>query len=154
MIPMVFLLSSIVALVFAYVLEYFFNMLPCKLCIYERIIYYVAGLLAIICTLIKSKRILVYSMFCIYLIGTIISFYHVGLELHLFQDILGCAERVSSNVSVEELKSNLLNPNYSPSCNKPHYVLGISLVTWNLIYLVTALFVSGKIYCAKKKKLK
>ncbi|MDG7052522.1 MAG: disulfide bond formation protein B [Wolbachia endosymbiont of Alcedoecus sp.] len=147
----VFLLSSAVALIFAYVLEYFFNMLPCKLCIYERIVYYVAGLLAV-AHMIKDNKILVCVMFCSYLIGAIISFYHVGLELRLFHDVLGCTEQASGNVSVEELRNNLLNPNYSPSCDRPHYFLGVSLATWNLIYLMAALFVSGKVYCGEKKK--
>ncbi|MEY2393288.1 disulfide bond formation protein B [Wolbachia endosymbiont of Tettigetta isshikii] len=147
----ILLLSSAVALIFAYVLEYFFNMLPCKLCIYERIVYYVAGLLAV-AHMIKDNKILVYAVFCSYLIGAIISFYHVGLELRLFHDVLGCTEQASGNVSVKELRNNLLNPNYSPSCDRSHYVLGVSLATWNLIYLIAALFVSGKVYCGEKKK--
>ncbi|NEV49713.1 disulfide bond formation protein B [Wolbachia pipientis] len=152
-IPTIFLLSSVFALIFAYVLEYFFNMLPCKLCTYERVVYYVAGLLAVVCML-KDNKILIYAMFCSYLIGAVISFYHVGLELHLFHDVLGCTERASGNVSIEELRNNLLNPNYSPSCDIPHYVLGVSLATWNLIYLIAALFVSGKVYCGERKKSK
>ncbi|MGL9732645.1 MAG: disulfide bond formation protein B [Wolbachia sp.] len=151
--PTIFLLSSAFALIFAYVLEYFFYMLPCKLCIYERIVYYVAVLLAV-ANIIKDKKILVYIMFCDYFIGAIISFYHVGLELCLFHDILGCTEQVSGNVSIEELRNNLLNPNYSPSCDRPHYVLGVSLATWNLIYLIAALFLSGKMYYGEKKKSK
>jgi disulfide bond formation protein DsbB len=102
----------------------------------------------------KNSKILAYAMFCSYLIGAIISFYHVGLELRLFHDILGCTEQASGNVSVEELRNNLLNPNYSPSCDRPHYVLGVSLATWNLIYLIAALFMSGKVYCGEKKKSK
>ncbi|GFR11757.1 disulfide bond formation protein DsbB [Trichonephila clavata] len=78
----------------------------------------------------------------------------MSLELHLFHDILGCTEQASGNVSIEELRNNLLNPNYSPSCDRPHYVLGVSLATWNLIYLIVALFVSGKVYCGERKKSK
>ncbi|AAW71173.1 Disulfide bond formation protein DsbB [Wolbachia endosymbiont strain TRS of Brugia malayi] len=147
----IFLLSSAIALVFAYVLEYFFNMLPCKLCMYERIIYYVAGLLTVV-YMLKNNKVLIYAMFCSYLIGAVISFYHVGLEFHLFHDVLGCAEQASSNASVEELRHNLLNPDYSPFCDRPRYILGVSLATWNLIYLIAALFLSGKIYCGEGKK--
>ncbi|QOD38305.1 disulfide bond formation protein B [Candidatus Wolbachia massiliensis] len=148
-VPTIFLLLSTVALIFAYVLEYFFNMLPCKLCIYERIVYYIAGLLAVM-YILKNSKILVYAIFFSYLIGAIISFYHVGLELRWFHDVFGCTEQTSGNVSVEELRNNLLNPNYSPSCDRPHYVLGISLATWNLIYLIAALFVSGRMYCRER----
>ncbi|MGL9681737.1 MAG: disulfide bond formation protein B [Wolbachia sp.] len=152
-IPIIILLSSTVALIFSYVLEYFFYMLPCKLCIYERIVYYVGGLLSV-AHMIKDNKILVYVMFCNYLIGAIISFYHVGLEFRLFHDVLGCTEQANGNFSIEELRNNLLNLSYSPSCNRPHYVLGVSLATWNLIYLIAALFVSGKMYCGERKKSK
>lgn len=146
--PAIFLLSSVAALVIAYVLQYFFNMLPCKLCIYERIVFYAAVLLAVAC-LLKHNKILIYMMFCSYIIGTIISFYHIGLELHWFHDIVGCTEQVSNNVTMEELKNNLLNPNYSPSCDKPHYILGISLAMWNLMYLLAVLFISSSTYIKK-----
>lgn len=148
----IFLLSSAVALIFAYVLEYFFSMIPCKLCIYEQVVYYVTGLLAV-AYMFKDNKILIYTMFFSYLIGVIISFYHVGLELHIFHDVLGCTEQASGNVSIEELRNNLLNPNYSPSCDRPHYVFGVSLATWNLIYLIVALFLSGKMYCEERNKV-
>nr|WP_255453428.1 disulfide bond formation protein B [Wolbachia endosymbiont of Atemnus politus] len=54
-IPAIFLLSSAVALIFAYVLEYFYNMPPCKLCTYERIVYYITGLLAVAYILKNNK---------------------------------------------------------------------------------------------------
>ncbi|QKX01212.1 disulfide bond formation protein B [Wolbachia endosymbiont of Dipetalonema caudispina] len=148
-----FLLSSIFALIFAYSLEHFFNMLPCKLCIYERVIYYITGLLVTL-YMLKDSKILIYTMFCNYLIGTVISFYHIGLELHLFHDILGCTEEIisGSNINMEELKNKLLNPNYSPSCDRPHYILGASLATWNFIYLIAALLLLRKIYLGRNKE--
>jgi disulfide bond formation protein DsbB len=150
--PVIFLLSSAAALAVAHVLQYFFNMLPCKLCIYERVVYYIVGLTAIVCML-KNNKILIYMMFCSYIVGAIISFYHMGLEFHWFHDVFGCTEQTSGNVSVQELKNNLLNPNHSASCDRPYYVLGLSLATWNLVYLIVVLFLSGKA-CAERKKLK
>ncbi|CCF77915.1 disulfide bond formation protein DsbB [Wolbachia endosymbiont of Onchocerca ochengi] len=153
-VSIIFLLSSTFALIFAYVLEYFFNMLPCKLCIYERIVYYITGLLVVV-HMLKKNKILIYAMFCSYFIGTVISFYHIGLELHLFYDILGCTEQVvGDNVSIEELRNKLLNPNYSPSCDRPSYILGVSVATWNLIYLIAALFLSRRMYYGGKRNLK
>ncbi|QKX02119.1 disulfide bond formation protein B [Wolbachia endosymbiont of Dirofilaria (Dirofilaria) immitis] len=148
-VSIIFLLSSAFALIFAYMLEYFFYMLPCKLCIYERVIYYITGLLVVV-HMFKSNKILIHAMFFSYFIGIVISFYHIGLELHLFYDILGCTEQAAgSDVSIEELRNKLLNPNYSPFCDRPNYVLGISLATWNFIYLIVALFLSSKTYYKK-----
>lgn len=149
-VPTIFLLSSAVALIFAYILQYVFNMLPCKLCTYERVVYYVIGLLSILCIL-KNSKFLIYAIFCSYIIGIIISFYHIGIESHWFHDVLGCTEQASGNVSVEELKNNLLNPNYAPPCDRPYYILGISIATWNLIYSIIVLFIAGKTYAEREK---
>lgn len=147
----IFLLSSAGALIFAYILQYVFNMLPCKLCTYERVVYYVIGLLSLICMLKKDSKILIYAVFCSYIVGAVISFYHIGIEFHWFHDVLGCTEQASGNVSIEELKSNLLNPDYSPSCDRPYYIFGISIATWNFIYSLLVLLIAGKTYADKKK---
>ncbi|MBV0899848.1 MAG: disulfide bond formation protein B [Wolbachia endosymbiont of Fragariocoptes setiger] len=144
-IPKIFLFSSIAALMVAYMLQYFLNMLPCKLCIYERVILYITTFIAAVC-LFKEYRVLVPMMFFTYVIGAIISFYHVGLELHWFHDILGCTEQITNNLSMDVLKNKLLNPDSTPSCDRPTHIFGISLATWNLIYLLATLLYSGKIY--------
>ncbi|WP_333023361.1 disulfide bond formation protein B [Wolbachia endosymbiont of Pentidionis agamae] len=146
----VFLLGSSFALVIAYVLEYFFHMLPCKLCIYERIVYCMAGVLSAFC-LMKSNKVLICLIFFIYLIGAIISFYHMGLEFHWFHDVLGCAEQIKGNPTVEELKNNLLNPNALPSCDKPRYLLGLSLAAWNLIYTLLCMLLACTQLIIKKR---
>ncbi|CAD6996547.1 unnamed protein product [Ceratitis capitata] len=67
----------------------------------------------------------------------------------------GCTEQVvGDNVSIEELRNKLLNPNYSPSCDRPSYILGVSVATWNLIYLIAALFLSRRMYYGGKRNLK
>jgi disulfide bond formation protein DsbB len=141
----IFLLSSTAALMVAYVLQYFFNMVPCKLCLYERIVFYVVAVLSLLC-LIKNCKILIYIMFCSYLIGIIISFYHMGLEFGWFQDIIGCTDNIDKNITIEELKNKLLNTNNLPSCNRAYYVLGISLATWNLLYLLVVCLISVRVY--------
>ncbi len=148
----VFLLSSTSALVIAYILQYFFNMMPCKLCLYERVIFYVVAVLSSLC-LIKNCKILVHMMFCSYLVGIIISFYHMGLEFGWFQDVIGCTYRIDKNITVEELKNNLLNAKDLPSCDRAYYVIGISLATWNLLYLLAMFLISLSFYFRKAGKL-
>ncbi|OEY86514.1 disulfide bond formation protein DsbB [Wolbachia pipientis] len=147
----VFLLSSTVALIFAYILQYFFNILPCKLCIYERIVFYVVAVLSVLC-LIKEYKALIYIMFCSYLIGIIISFYHIGIEAGWFQDIIGCTEQINNNITIEELRNSLLNTHRLPSCDRGYYVLGLSLATWNLLYLLIILLISVRIYFRGRRK--
>ncbi len=155
-IPLIFLLSSLFALALAYIAQYVFAIIPCKLCFYERIPYFVVILLSFL-SLFKTHRIITYMMFCSYLAGVVISFYHVGLEFHWFSDILGCTEKVNfDNLSLDEMKSNLLDPSRITSCSRPEFMfLGISMAGWNLIYSVFWLIVGlylNKIYDREKRK--
>ena len=84
-------LVSIIALVSAFFIEYFLDHQPCNLCILERIPY----LLAIIVVLLNYKFIQFEKFFIllltiIFLAGTILSLYHLGIEQGLIQESLVC----------------------------------------------------------------
>uniref|UniRef100_A0A182ERS4 ACOX domain-containing protein n=1 Tax=Onchocerca ochengi TaxID=42157 RepID=A0A182ERS4_ONCOC len=67
------------------------------------------------------------------------------------QDCIMLTERVADgNVSIEEFRNKLLNPNYFSSCERSIYVLGVSLATWNLIYLIAIPFLSAECIIREK----
>ena len=77
-------LVSIIALVSAFFIEYVLGHQPCNLCVLERIPY----LLAIIVLLLNYKFIQFEKFFIlfltiIFLFGTLLSLYHLGIELSL-----------------------------------------------------------------------
>ena len=102
-------LVSIIALVSAFFIEYILGHQPCNLCIFERIPY----LLAIIVVLLNYKFIQFEKFFIllltiIFLIGTILSLYHLGIEQGFIEESLVCDLKNGSNLlSKEEILKQL-----------------------------------------------
>ncbi|WP_339048361.1 disulfide bond formation protein B [Candidatus Mesenet endosymbiont of Phosphuga atrata] len=145
-VQLTFFLSSLLALASVYLLQFVFGIIPCKLCLYERIPYFVVMMLSLF-SLLRTYKIVIYIMFFSYSVGAIISFYHVGLELHWFSDILSCARKFDT-LSFDAIKGSLLDSSYVATCDRPHILLGLSIAQWNLIYSVFWLIINLFLYNA------
>ena len=114
LIKLIFLIS-VIALVSAFFIEYVLGHQPCNLCILERIPY----LLAIIIILLNFKfshykKFFILLLSIIFLAGTIISLYHLGIEQGFVQESLVCDLKSGSNLlSKEEILKQLQEKNVS-----------------------------------------
>ncbi|WP_339045850.1 disulfide bond formation protein B [Candidatus Mesenet endosymbiont of Agriotes lineatus] len=140
----VFFLSSLLALASVYSLQFVFGAIPCKLCLYERIPYFTVMMLSLF-SLLRTYKIVIYIMFFSYSVGAIISFYHVGLELHWFSDILNCTRKFDT-LSFDTIKDSLLDSSYVATCDRPYILLGLSIAQWNLTYSVFWLIINLFLY--------
>ncbi|AHC39053.1 disulfide bond formation protein B [Ehrlichia muris] len=130
--------ASIIALGIAYIAQYLFGMSPCKLCIYERIPYFITIGLFII-YLFKPSKVISLLVYLCYVCNICVSGYHVALEHSLVADIIGCTDSIKS-LNFDDLKNALLNVNTVVSCDRPSIVfMGLSLAECNLIYCVLCL---------------
>ncbi|UTO55960.1 disulfide bond formation protein B [Neoehrlichia mikurensis] len=136
---MLFLLFSVIALAVAYIAQFLFNFIPCELCIYERIPYFIIIILCIMSFFVKHKMIFISICLC-YVLNICISTYHVGLEHGWFSDVLGCSSNINLNgLSFNDVKTSLLRTNVA-YCNVPSFIfLGISMAGWNLFYSIMCL---------------
>ena len=107
------LIASFLILTTVYILQYFFNMAPCDMCIKERYPYYIIGILAVINIFIDSNQILKNLIIKILFIATsffgfIYSIYHVGIERKFW---IGSSECSSQNTAldIETLSAQLMN---------------------------------------------
>ena len=136
---LLFLVSSLLALGAAYIAEMFFGLVPCKLCLYERIPYFVVILPSVLMIARGYSKIFFVSVAC-YVVGIAISCYHAGLEYGWFTDILQCAGDLVTGASFTDLKTALLSKVTVVSCSVPSFVfMGISLSGWNAVYMVVCL---------------
>ncbi|WP_248886702.1 disulfide bond formation protein B [Anaplasma phagocytophilum] len=134
-----FFVGSVIALAIAYVAQMFFGLVPCKLCLYERVPYFIALIPSII-MMFKSFKGLFFVVVICYVAGIIISIYHAGLEYGWFTDFLHCAGDVGFGTSLEDIKANLLSKEEVVSCKVPSFVfMGISLSGWNAVYAISIL---------------
>jgi disulfide bond formation protein DsbB len=138
---------SIIALVSAFFIEYVLGHQPCNLCILERIPY----LLAIIIVFLNYKFIIFEKFFIllltiIFLAGTTLSLYHLGIEQGVIQESLVCDLKSGSNLlSKEEILKQLKEK--SVNCKDVTFkIFGLSLTSYNILLSLLICISSGKIY--------
>ena len=146
LIKFIFLVSTI-ALVSAFFIEYVLGHQPCNLCVLERIPY----LLAIIVLLLNYKFIQFEKFFMllltiIFLTGTALSLYHLGIEQGFIQESLVCDLKSGSNLlSKEEILKQLQEKNVS--CKDVTFkIFGLSLTSYNILISLLITISAGKFY--------
>ena len=128
------LIFSVFALVTAYFVQYILNHEPCNLCLIERIPYLASIILiSLIFILNKYERIISLIVSLFFIFGTIVSFYHFGIEQGFFSESFVC--NLGSNneaTSTQDLLKQLEKT--TVSCKDVTFkILGISLATFNTI---------------------
>ena len=137
------LVFTSLVLVSAFIIEHQLGHEPCKLCLYQRIPYFLSMLLIIKMLFIKKyERITLLILFLTFISGTALAFYHFGIEQGFFNESLACAtgilsETLSKEEILEQLKQN------SICCKDVSFrILGLSLAAINTIFslVLSAIF--------------
>jgi len=123
-------LTSISALI----IQYWLGHEPCKLCLYERVPYFLSILLLIKILLFKkNEKITLLILTLVFVGSSALAFYHFGIEQGFFSESLVCkAEDLSKILSKEQLLEQLKQS--SVSCKDVSFrILGLSLAAINTI---------------------
>ena len=146
------LLISFIALISAYFIEYILGHQPCNLCVYERIPYFLAILIVLInYKYNKLEKYLILSLAIIFLIATILSLYHLGIEQGFIQESLLCdLEKGANIVDKDEILKQLQQK--SISCKDVTFkIFGLSLTNYNIIISLLLTIGLTKIYFGYEK---
>src|SRR6056300_218053 len=82
---------SISSLLITYYIEYALGHKPCNLCLIERIPYFISFILtSFVLLLNRLEKIISIILLLSFLFGTIVSFYHFGIEPGFFNESLVC----------------------------------------------------------------
>ena len=141
------LLISIIALISAFFIEYILGHQPCNLCILERIPYFLAIIVILLnYKFIEFEKFFILFLTIIFLFGTALSLYHLGIEQGLIQESLVCDLKSGSNLlSKEEILKQLQEK--SVSCKDVTFkMFGLSLTSYNILISILITFSAGKIY--------
>ena len=119
----------------ALIIQYWLGHEPCKLCLYQRIPYFLAILLIIKMFFFKKyEKITLLILTLIFVSSTALAFYHFGIEQGFFSESLACtAPDLSKTLSKEQLLEQLKQNNIS--CKDVSFrILGLSLAAINTIF--------------------
>ena len=124
-------------LISAFVIEYGLGHKPCKLCLYQRIPYFLSIILLLIIFFIKNyQKILLALLAIIFLFSAILAFYHFGIEQGFYQESLMCKNtNLSNDLTKEEILKNL-NLNVISCKNVTFSIFGFSLAAINTIFSI------------------
>ena len=128
-------LIAIMVIAIVLIMEYGFNILPCKICSYQRISYYIIIILALSNITIKRQsyaKKLIYIYILLLALNAILAFYHAGIEYGYFDNVFNCTAVDGNYESVLQLK-NLLTDKISVPCHKIAFKFILSLSGWNMV---------------------
>ena len=118
--------------------EIFLGLVPCELCIYQRIpflIVAVCGAIGFLSTSFNIKHICIAITALAFLAGSVIAFYHVGAERQWWSSTELCGGKL---VHVTETDSLIqaLSTRQKPACSNIYWsFLGLSMATYNLFLI-------------------
>ena len=133
----VFILS-IIAISSALIAEYVFNLLPCKMCLYQRYPYYfIISIFILFYFFRKTSSVWFYILTELAIIfGLFYSIWHVGIEQKLLPGPYSCSESLIEVGTIEKLKEQIVNQAII-NCNDISWsMLGLSAATINTILLI------------------
>ena len=140
-------LISIFALVSAFFIEHVLGYQPCKLCILERIPYLLALIIIVLnYKFIHLEKHFMLLLILIFLVATILSLYHLGIEQGFIEESLVCDLRNGSNLlSKEDILRQLQEKNVN--CKDVTFkILGLSLTSYNVIISLLIVYLTAKTY--------
>ena len=130
----VILFISIFALIAAYFVEYILGYKPCNLCLIERLPYFFAIIIIFLyLTINRFEKLIFIFLGLIFASGTILSFYHFGIEQGFFKESLVCISNDEINSLIKEDLIKELQKKVV-SCKDVQFTLfGLSLATINTV---------------------
>ena len=134
-------------LISAFLIEYKLDHKPCKLCLYERVPYFLSILLITKILFFRGYEkatLLILSL--VFIISTVLAFYHFGIEQGFFKESLACtAGNLSENITkkelLEQLSQNII------SCKDVSFrIFGFSLAAINTIFSLILSVIFTKLF--------
>ena len=147
------LLVSTGLLLGAYFLEFYLSLIPCDLCIKQRIINVSILILSLLIfsmyTFSKLKFIMLSILNLLWLVSSFLAFYHFGIEKKLWEGFSECSANIIFN---ENTLDQLLSK--SPiRCDETQFeLLNISLAGWNgILSIIIFIILSYLLYKTYKE---
>ena len=141
------------AIISALIIQYWLGHEPCKLCLYERIPYFLSMLIIIKILFIKKyEKITLLILFLVFMSSAVLAFYHFGIEQGFFSESLACTtEDLSKTLSKDELLQQL-EQNIISCKDVSFRILGLSLASINTIFSLVLSVIFIRLFMNYEKK--
>ncbi|MDP9126917.1 MAG: disulfide bond formation protein B [Pseudomonadota bacterium] len=130
------LAASVGALIFAFILQYGFDVHPCVLCLWQRVPFGLTSALAVTALIWRPyrahARVLIGLCAALFFVNAGLAFFHTGVEQHWWAGTSGCAVPPLHAASVEDLRARIMNAVLGHCDQISWTFLGLSMANWNI----------------------
>ena len=147
------LIFSVLSILFAFYVEYVLGHKPCNLCLLQRLPYILTIILVVIVTIFKNfQRLAFLLLSLIFLLGTLLSLYHVGIEQGLISESFVCGDNIDTSITDKaEILKQLENK--AVSCKDVTFtIIGASLASINTFISLFITIITISIFLKYEKK--
>ena len=147
------LVFSVFSILFAFYVEYVLGHKPCNLCLLQRLPYILTIILIVIVTIFKNLQRLAFLLLSlIFLLGTLLSLYHVGIEQGLISESFVCGDNIDTSITDKaEILKQLENK--AVSCKDVTFtIIGASLASINTFISLFITIITISIFLKYEKK--
>lgn len=148
-IPLFIAAISALVLVTVHVFEFGFGYIPCELCLYQRLPWWIALGLGSMATMIVNRRGVLALLFSItalvaIVIGAGIAAYHAGVEYKFWPGPAGCSGAQELAGGLAAAIQNTQTGPVGPACDQVAWSLfGISMAGYNVLLSLTVAALAG-----------
>ncbi|MDC1159426.1 disulfide bond formation protein B [Candidatus Pelagibacter sp.] len=147
------LLWSIFALLFAYFVQYVLGHQPCNLCLIERIPYMITIVIIVFFLYVKKfEKILILTICIIFILLTLISLYHFGIEQGFIDESFVCELNSDINNLTKEAVLEQLSSRFISCKDVTFEILGLSLATINIVISLILSIITLRLFINYEKK--
>jgi disulfide bond formation protein DsbB len=130
------LIAGVGSLAFAFTLQYGFGVLPCELCLWQRVPFAATAFLALIALLTRPygrhTRLLLGACALLFTLNSGVAIFHSGVERHWWVWESTCTSSPFEHVSIEDLRQKLLATPVVRCDQISWTLLGLSMANWNV----------------------
>ena len=145
--------SIFLAIFTSFFLQYKLDLVPCKLCVYQRYLWLILFFLSTLNLLFGSKIYKIIKSLILFFLAALLllSFYHSGIELGFFNNIITCTQE--SNVQAETIDQldAMIRETKNSDCAFPKFYIykitlsNLSMILSGILFLLSLRFLKRNI---------
>ena len=143
---------SLICIIASFIFQYYLDLIPCKICIYQRYLWIILLPSSVICLLINNNYSFLSTLLLLIIISSIFftGLYHSLIELSIIKNAFSCNQGIDKNIATIEELDKLIRNTKNKNCSISKYdIFGLTLANYS--FLISLFLLTFNLIVLKKK---